>query len=68
MKTNSICVCVLIFVNQIKILFNREVPCCTCIYKSRVLIHMKANCKSVCVPICEANLFDREVPYCIHKL
>ena len=67
MKTNSIYVCVLIFVNQIKILFNREVSCC--IYKSRVLIHMKANCKSVCVyQFCEANLFDREVPYCIHKL
>ena len=67
MKTNYVYVCVLIFVNQIKILFNREVPCC--IYKSRVLIHMKANCKSVCVyQFCEANLFDREVPYCIHKL
>ena len=47
MKTNSICVCVLIFVNSIKILLNRVVPCY--IYKSRVLIHMKANCKSVCV-------------------
>ena len=41
------CVCVQIFVNQIKILFNGEVP--YCIYKSRVLIHIRTNCMDVCV-------------------
>ena len=52
---------------RLKILFNREVPCC--IYTLWVLIHIRTNC--ICVCVCqfrETDVFDRKVPCFIHKL